>query len=160
MEPRARRVSVKRRLLGPSERLEIRDDATGRVLAIRPESVGEANGSFGTRHEAILSIAKAARWRVEHVLLAWSASGLAAKIALASDEARIKLDARPVSALRLALASSAPVSIEDGAWDELVRRAAPIPSEGVSDFAAELERRPAEDILRLLGQEPPTNDVA
>src|SRR4051794_39388172 len=126
MDPRVRSVTVRRRLAPAGERLEIRDDETGRTLALRPELVGDANVPSAPRHEAILSIAKAARWRVDHVLLAWNERDLVARISLACEEARIKLDSRAGSALRLAMASACSVAIEDTAWDELVRRAAPI----------------------------------
>jgi hypothetical protein len=160
MASRVRSVSVRRRLVGECERLELRDDETGRIVTLRPDLADGGNVPCGTRHEAILTIAKAARWRVDHVRLAWSERDLVARISLMSDEAQIKLDARVASALRLALAASCSVAIEDTAWDELVRRADPIPSARVADFAAELDRRGAEEILRELGQAPPRPDVA
>lgn len=160
MEPRVRSVKVHRRLVGACERLEIRDDESGRTVALRPDLVGDANVPSCPRHEAILTIARAARWRVDGVVLAWREHDLVASIALASDEARIKLDARAGSALRLALAASCAVAIEDTAWDELVRQAAPIPMARVADFAAELDRRATDEILRELGQDGPRNEVA
>ncbi len=152
MAPRERHVTVSSRKAGPREHLELRDDDTGHLIALRPDVLGEGDIPYQTRNEAILGIARAARWRVESVALSWTGHDLAARILLASEEARIALDARAGSALRLALAAGAPVSIEDTAWDELERRAGPIPIARLAEFAAELDAKPSAEILRGWGQ--------
>ena len=152
MEPSERRVTITRHVTGPCERLEIRDPDTGRSLALRPDVLGDGDVPFQSRNEAILGIARAARWRVDAVVLAWDGRELAARITLASDEARIKLDSRPGSALRLALAASCPVSIEDTAWAELERRSGPISMARVADFVAELDAKGTDEMLKEWGQ--------
>ncbi len=152
MEPSERRVTIGRRVVGMCERLEIRDHDTGRIIAVRADVLGDGDVPFQSRNDAILGIARAARWRLDSVVLCFDGRELGARITLASEDARIKLDARPGSALRLALAASCPVAVEDAAWSELERLTGPIPIARVADFSAELDAKGTDELLRGWGQ--------